>query len=225
MYLLSIVGVESYSMLEIGIGDGSECNSRNFIENFGWNAWLIDGNKVNLEKAAHYYKQIKSTKVTTHHSWVTKDNIGKTIENLDVPIHLDVLSIDIDGNDYWVWKAIKTIDPRIVIIEYNASFGKTKSVTVPYEKNFNRYKKHKSGYYHGASLLALKKLGEEKSYSFVCCDSSGVNAFFLKKSLAENVGIKNQEVANVFTPQEKRCLIMSLDEQLNLINHLELIEI
>lgn len=114
---------------------------------------------------------------------MTVENIERTIEELNIPKSLDILSIDIDGSDYWIWKAINNINPRIVVIEYNAAFGMNRSVTVPYEPDFDRFKKHKSGYYHGASLKALTKLGKEKGYSFICCDSNGVNAFFIRDGL------------------------------------------
>ena len=93
------------------------------------------------------------------------------------------MSIDIDGNDYWIWEQIKDFDPSIVVIEYNSRFGKEKSYVVPYEKNFQRLKKHYSGIYYGASLKALIKLAIKKGYSFVCCNSAGNNAFFVKKDL------------------------------------------
>ena len=226
MYLLSNIGVESYSILEIGISDGSECNSRNFIENFKWNCWLIDGSNKNVSKAKDYYNNnLNAENVTTCYSWVTADNIEQTIVDLKIPINIDILSIDIDGNDYWVWKSIHNINPRIVVIEYNASFGMERSVTVPYEPNFDRYKKHKSGYYHGASLLALTKLGKEKGYSLICCNSHGVNAFFIKDDYFEDTELKSQQVEYAFYPIKKRLQKMSLEDQFNLIDHLELVEI
>jgi hypothetical protein len=226
MYLVSKIGVLSKTMLEIGIGDGSECNSRNFIENFKWNCWLIDGNKDNISKAEHHYnKNLNSDNISTYYSWVTKENIEKSIEDLKIPINIDILSIDIDGNDFWVWKSIQNINPRIVVIEYNASFGMERSVTVPYEPNFDRYKKHKSGYYHGASLLALTKLGKEKGYSLICCNSHGVNAFFIKDDYFEDTELKSQQVEYAFYPIKKRLQKMSLEDQFNLIDHLELVEI
>jgi hypothetical protein len=213
-------------MLEIGIGDGSECNSRNFIENFHWDCWLIDGSKKNTVKANQFYRSNQSTDhVRICHSWVTVENIEQKIEELEIPESLDILSIDIDGNDYWIWKSINNINPRIVVIEYNASFGMRRSVTVPYEPDFNRFKKHKSGYYHGASLEALTKLGKEKGYSLICCDSNGVNAFFIRDDLFEASGLFSQQIMNAFYPLKKRILRMSQDDQFKLIETLDLVDI
>jgi len=91
------------------------------------------------------------------------------------------LSIDIDGNDYWVWEAIKVITPIIIIIEYNTVFGIDRAVTIPYDPLFNRTKAHHSNLYYGVSLLSLCDLAKEKGYDFVGCNSSGNNAYFIRK--------------------------------------------
>ena len=91
----------------------------------------------------------------------------------------DLLSIDIDGNDYWVWNAIDG-QPRLVVIEYNSSFGPDRAVTIPYDPSFDRFQHHPFGIYHGASIAALAKLGAAKGYALVGGDSNGVNAFFVR---------------------------------------------
>ena len=93
------------------------------------------------------------------------------------------MSIDIDGNDYWIWKEINTVNPSIVIIEYNSLLGFEKNYVVPYDKKFERNKAHYSNIYYGASLPALVKLGNEKGYALIGCNSAGNNAFFVKKNL------------------------------------------
>ena len=110
---------------------------------------------------------------------------------------LSLLSIDIDGNDYWIWKAIECIDPEIVVIEYNAIFGSEKSVTIPYSENFNRQKYHWSNSYFGASLYALYKLGLQKNYILVGTNYNGNNAFFVKRNC-----LKKESFLKERTPKE-----------------------
>ena len=129
--------------------------------------------------------------------FITKENINAIIKKGNFEKRVGLLSIDIDGNDYWIWKEIEIVDPSIVIIEYNARFGKEKSCTVPYEKGFSRRDKHYSMIYYGASLKALIKLGISKGYAFICCNKAGNNAFFVKKELL-NDNIKENLIENAF---------------------------
>ena len=100
---------------------------------------------------------------------------------------IGLLSIDIDGNDYWVWEAINVINPAIVICEYNGLFGSTYPISIPYNPDFYRTKAHFSNLYFGASLPALVILGNKKGYDFVGSNSAGSNAFFVKKNLSSKL--------------------------------------
>ena len=86
-----------------------------------------------------------------------------------------------DGNDYWIIESLdlKTFNPDILILEYNAVFGPDKCISIPYENNFNRFDAHYSGKYFGASLSALNYIAEKKGYYFIGCNSAGNNAYFL----------------------------------------------
>ncbi len=223
MYIFSKIGAQNNAVVELGIGNGTECNSRNLIQNFGWNAWLIDGSKKNVEEANSFYDGNQNVNIC--HEWITMENIEIVLADADVPDSIDLLSIDIDGNDYWVWEKIDRINPRVVIIEYNASFGKNRSITVPYDPEFDRFKKHKSGYYHGASLAAMEKLGHKKGYTLVCCDSNGVNAFFIQGNLMEGSGFKDCKATEIFQPLKKRNKIMSTENQFKLIENLKVVEV
>jgi hypothetical protein len=110
-----------------------------------------------------------------HQEFITAENIETLFEKYSVPPEFDLLSIDIDGNDYWVWKAIQNFHPRVVIMEYNANKGPNLSVTIPYDPAF----RWDGSDYQGASLKALEKLGREKGYTLVATDPCGVNAFFV----------------------------------------------
>ena len=105
------------------------------------------------------------------------ENIESIFEEMKVPAEFDLLSIDIDGNDYWLWKAITRFKPRVVVIEYNSNYPPDVSWIMKYNP------KHawEGGSHFGASLLALEKLGASKGYSLVGCDFYGVNAFFVQR--------------------------------------------
>ena len=112
--------------------------------------------------------------------FVTKENIDAALVDAGFVGDIGLLSIDIDGNDYWVLEAITSIKPRIIVAEYNSTFGPTQAVTVPYDPTFNRLQAHHSGLYFGASLPALCHLAERKGYRFVGSNSAGINAFFVR---------------------------------------------
>ena len=116
-------------------------------------------------------------------AFITRDNLEELISGNGVPRDIDFLSLDVDGNDYWFWQTLECISPRVVCIEYNAGLGPDLSWTVPYDDEFERYAKHPSGFFHGASLTALTALGKQKGYYLIGCDSTGTNAFFLRDDI------------------------------------------
>jgi hypothetical protein len=170
--IFKIIGNKNMDFVEIGIEDGKECNTRNLIENYGWLGIMIEVNKKEARKADKFYSW---DKVSIINKIVTPENI-----NLFLPKELDLLSIDVDGADYWIWKAVKT-KPILVVIEYNSTFG-DKPITIPYSIN-SRIEKHPDWLYHGAGLNALINLGKEKGYKLVY--ANGINAFFINESINE----------------------------------------
>jgi len=169
-YIFDTIGSGSKGLVEIGFG--RECNAVNLLSNYGWWGWLFDAEPTNVLMA-----QLRWLRCKPFLAFVSVENINKLMEVSEVPKEVDMLSIDIDGNDYWVWKAM-TLDARMVVIEYNASFGSEESITIKYDPEFSR--EHINRNYHGASLRALTRLAKEKGMSLVGCEGSGVNAFFVK---------------------------------------------
>jgi len=161
---------------------------------------------------------IDTSAVKIVQSWVTAENINETISKNGMEGEIDLLSVDIDGNDYWVWKAIDCISPRVAVIEYNASLGH-EPITVGYDPNFDRYEKHPSGFYHGASLAAVDKLAKTKGYVLVGCDSAGVNAFFVRRDVAQD-SLPQVSPEEAYFPHSKRVQTRTTEEQLDLIKHL-----
>lgn len=179
-FLLRHIKIENKIFVEFGVEDYTEANTRFLLVNDNWNGLVLDSDSENIArlKNSRIYWQYNLKAVQ---AFVTKDNINDILKANGVEGEIGLLSIDIDGNDFWVWQAIEVINPVIVIIEYNHRFGKDVAVTVPYEESFDRRKSPQPWIYFGASLRALCLLAERKGYTFVGCNSHGVNAFFVRK--------------------------------------------
>ena len=222
LYFLSQTGAPTKKFIEFGIEDGTECNSANLVINFGWNGLFIEGSKGMADLAKQFFHkqhQRNPGDVKVAAAFVTAENINKIFSENGFQGELDLLSIDVDGNDYWIWQSITVVNPRVVAIEYNASFGPERSLTVKYDPAFDRFKKHPSGLYHGASLAALTQLGQKKRYQLVGCDSTGTNAFFVRKDVAGN--LQEMTPSEAFYPSAHRLRKASLKEQFDRISHLE----
>ena len=224
-FIFSQIGTTNKKFIEFGIGNGSECNMANFIQSFGWNGLLIDGNQKGVEAARRLYaKEIQQGTVKIDLQFLTTENINQVFENNGLTGDIDLLSVDIDGNDYWIWDKISVVNPRVVVIEYNPSFGISRSVTVPYAADFYRFDRHKSGWYHGLSLKAAEKLGKSKGYDLVGCNGDGVNAFFVRNDIPKNA-LKTISAEEAFYPSKKRNKQASIEEQFNTIASLPLVEV
>jgi hypothetical protein len=221
-YLVDRIGVAGGEVVEFGIGDGSECCAANLVLTFGWSAVLLEARESDVAAARSFFEERAPGRVTVVNTFVEPDTIDELLAGRVAP-EFDVLSIDIDGNDYWVLEALTAVRPRVIVAEYNASFGPDRSVTVPYEQGFDRYRAHASGYYHGASLTALARLGERKGYVLAGADSRGVNAFLVDARLAEG-RIEPVRPADAFAPLYERAH-HSVEEQFAMIAHLPLVEV
>lgn len=166
--IFSMIGVSNKYFVEFGAEDGVQCNTRYLFLKKRWKGLLMDGGHENAT-------------INLKKEFITAENIEILFRKYNVPKDFDLLSIDIDGNDYWVWRAIKNYCPRVVIIEYNACFPWEESKTILYQPSFVWDKTD----YYGATLKALVQLGDEKGYTLVATNSCGVNAFFVKNELVE----------------------------------------
>jgi hypothetical protein len=117
----------------------------------------------------------RNAPLPVHRDFVTAENVESLLDRHGVARDLDLLSIDVDGNDWWIWRALRSRRPRVVAIEYNAYRGAAASVVVPYDPAF----RWRDDDFYGASLLALSRLAPAKGYALLGCDSSGTNAFFV----------------------------------------------
>ena len=173
------VGTTDRFFVEFGVGDGLE-NCTTYCLLKGWRGAWIDGSAVCMDAIETKFRDlIASGRLKARYSFITAENIEQLFSELGVPEEFDLLSIDIDNNDYWVWRAITRYSPRVVAVEYNASFKQTVSCVVPYSPT--RIWDHTN--YYGASLRALEGLGRRKGYSLVGCNYTGVTAFFVRNDL------------------------------------------
>ena len=173
------IGTGQRRFIEFGVEEGLECNST-FLVLQGWNGAWIEGSPTSAAAAARHFAGYP---IKIVNSYITVDNADALIADLagagEGGGELDMLSIDIDTIDYWIWDAIRTVKPRLVVIEYNAALPPHIRKTVAHDpamvwdgSNFS-----------GASLGALEVLGRAKGYSLVGCSLAGVNAFFVRDDL------------------------------------------
>lgn len=177
--ILRSVGPTPPTFVEFGVQDYEEANTRFLLVQKNWAGLVIDGSAENMRRlrSRDIYWQRSLTAVE---AFVTRENINELIANAGFTGEIGLLSIDIDGNDYWVWERIECISPIVVVCEYNSLFGASATVTTPYDPEFQRGKAHYSHLYFGASLSALANLAGKKGYSLVGCNSAGNNAFFVR---------------------------------------------
>jgi hypothetical protein len=174
--IFEVVPVKNKFCIEFGAGDGVNFSfTRNLIENFGWKALLIEGDKVLGEELIKRHEG--STNVTTLNEFVTSSNIEKIFKKVNVPEEPGLLVIDIDGNDYYVWDSIRSYFPAVVCIEYNASFKPPVEFVIDHTPSFI----WGGDDYYGASFSSMVKLAASKGYSLVHCSSGGDNLFFCRK--------------------------------------------
>lgn len=186
LYLFALIGTTDRIAVEMCAGDGHQCNTTNLIVSHGWQGLLFDGDPANVERGRKFFAEHKDTFLWPprfRHSWITAENINDLIRNEGISGEIDLFSLDIDGMDYWVWKALECIQPRVVVCETHNIIGPERALTVPYDPNFRR----KIPDYHSASLAAMSKLASGKGYRLVGTHRYGFNAFFVRNGIAEDV--------------------------------------
>ncbi len=197
--LFERVGVERHTFVEIGIQDGLECNSANLAFHFGWSGVMLEGGEAYAHEASKNYANVP--RVTIRQSFVTRENVNALLDETKADRDCDLFSIDIDGNDYWIWEALEDFRPRLVVAEYNAYFGPERAVTIPYDPQFAHRGKYPRGYM-GASLAALNKLASKKGFALVAGSDLGRNAFFLRRELL-SAEVPEVPIERVFLPRHK----------------------
>jgi hypothetical protein len=184
LYLFSLIQPINRICVEICAGNGQECNTANLIINHGWWGHLFDGNERNVQAGVKFFARHKDTFAYPPrftHAWITAENVNELVEKSGTTGPIDLLSLDIDGMDYWIWEALSVIDPQVVVCETHNVVPPDRAVTVPYDPGFVA----KTSDYLGASLAAMTKLAQRKGYRLVGAHRLGFNAFFVKHGVGD----------------------------------------
>ena len=199
-FLFSEIGFETRYFVEFGFG-AHQCNSLRLILHEGFKGLLMDGSRENCAffNIAAAGRGISGVEAVC--TFLDRDNLEPIILEHGIPPEIDFLSLDVDGNDYWFWEALNRVSPRLACIEYNAGIGPSVSWTVPYDPEFERFARHPSGFFHGASLRALEALGQRKGFRLIGCDSTGTNAFFLRDDV-DAPGLPTLTAEEAFRPHK-----------------------
>lgn len=230
-FLVQRVPIENEVFVEFGVEDYRESNTRFLLVHDNWRGLVLDAGE-----AMHEF--LRSTGLAWRHdieartTFIDRDNINGVIRDADVEGDIGLLSIDLDGNDYWIFEAIEVVSPRILVVEYNSTFGAERAVTVPYDPGFVRGEKHWSWLYWGASLAAMATLANTKGYALVGGNSAGNNAFFVRRELLGD--IPEVRVRDAYQPSRFResrdhagalSYVGDLDARLGLIREMPLVDI
>jgi len=202
-YLIKNIDISNKTFIEFGVENYLESNTRFLLMNNNWSGFVMDGSTQAMEELQNqdwYWKYDLTQKAI----FIDKDNINKLLSDTGLR-DIGLLCIDLDGNDYWIFEEIDllTLNPSILMMEYNALLGKDRAISVPYDKNFHRFDAHYSGLYWGASLSALAYLADKKGYSLIGCNSAGNNAYFVRKDLL-NLKITDKSVNECYIESKFR---------------------
>lgn len=168
------------TFVEFGVQNYSESNTRFLLMNDHWRGLIIDGSQEYIDSVRNqdlYWRH----DLTAVAAWIDRDNIDRLIGDAGLSGDIGVLSIDIDGNDYWVWERIVVVNPVIVVVEWNSVFGPDHAISVPYDPAFQRQQAHHSCLYWGASIRAFEHLAAQRGYALLGSNTAANNLFFVRK--------------------------------------------
>jgi len=190
LFVFGLIGMGQRRGVEICAGNGIECNTANLIVNHGWHGLLFDGENRLIQEGRDFYSRLGDTgcyppKLVS--SWITRENVNQIIKENGYEGSVDLLSLDLDGVDYWVWESLEVIRPRVVIAEIQCVWGSERAVTVPYAHDFRSPFTDGFAAYSGASLPAFVKLARKKGYRLVGVQRLGFNAVFVEEGVGEEL--------------------------------------
>jgi hypothetical protein len=228
-YLVNKLPIPNKTFIEFGVENFEESNSRFLMVNDHWRGMVLDASASDIQYIQQhrifwqYDLQAKS-------AWITRENINELLQSSGFSDDVGLLSIDIDGNDYWIWEAIECIRPRIVIVEYNSLLG-LQPIAVPYKKDFARTASHYSNLYYGSSLGALHHLAQKKGYVLLGSNVWGHNAFFIRADIAgefRGLELRDAYVESKFRESrnsEGKLSYVRGNDRIQLIKHLPVVQV
>jgi hypothetical protein len=196
LFIFAAIGFRSKKVVEICAGDGTECMATNLIINHGFEGLLFDGDRRNVLRGQRFFMDCSDTTLFPpifRQAWITAENVNQLLEENVFVGDIDLLSLDIDGNDYWVWKAIEAIRPRVCIFETNPVVPSNLSLTIPYDPKFHYSEQPPAGEeFWGVSLRAMNKLCEDKGYRLIGSHRFGFNVMFMRNDVGNGIFPKVQ---------------------------------
>lgn len=232
-YLCERLGLSKPRVLEIGAGNFSECNSRFLAENRNASIFAVDG-RDDLVSSIERSPLLWKNHLFAHQTWVSPKNINEIISKAKNSIgSIDLFSLDLDGNDYWILQEANLESVSIVVVEYNPLFGHLRAVSVPSDDMFDRRLKHYSWLYYGASLKAFEYLLKKKGFHFIGTNRVGNNAFFVRKELAIRIPFSSDKDFSIYTDwrvretrsEEGQLTFASGYDRVSIIERLPLLEV
>jgi hypothetical protein len=195
-HLINHLPIRNRTFIEFGVEDYEESNTRFLLFKDHWQGMVLDACEEDIQfiQGDKLYWEFD---LQAKRAWITRENIDSLVREAGFGEDVGLLSIDIDGNEYWIWEAIRSIRPYIVIVEYNSLFG-LNPVSVPYKENFQKLSAHYSGLYYGCSLAALHHLAKEKGYVLAGVNAWGHNAFFVRADISSE--LRGVEPEDVYVP-------------------------
>lgn len=230
-YLTQNVEIRNKTFIEFGVEDFFESNCRFLLMKDIWQGFVIDGSSRNIDrlKTSYFYWRypLHATK-----AFITRENVSELLNESGFDRDLGILSVDIDGVDYFVLEMLHDWHPRILVVEYNSVFGMRDAVSVPYAADFQRSKWHSSNLYYGASLSAFVYLLRRRGYALVGVNSAGSNAFFVRSELLNDI-VHEVAMEDCYRPscfresrdQSGRLTFLAGDDRRKLISHLPLVDV
>jgi len=225
LYVLSTIGFKTKKVVEMCCGTGDECMATNLILNHGFQGFLFDGDEYNIARANSFFKSKTDCLLTPPHlihAWITKENVNHLLRQNGAKGEIDLFSLDMDGNDYYIWEAITEINPRLCISETHNIIPDDLSITIPYQTHFNCGEKH--GYeqeFRSVSLLAMTKLSEKKGYRLIGAHKHGFNVVFLRN----DIGLDVFPAVSIDTVHDNIWTRIGQNERWNLLKDMNWVEV
>ena len=180
--IFDTLNIEKGWYCEFGAGDGDWIPNTKLLREKGWRGVLIEGESESYNILNEKYKEDPSlTLVNKYISCEKGERLDDILKKTDIPEDFDLLSIDVDGNDLWIWESVQRYNPKVVVVEYNYTYPVDSSVTIKYDPN-HRFQENN---YYGASAGAFNKLAGLKGYVLVA-STHGLNLFFCRKDLSSS---------------------------------------
>jgi hypothetical protein len=225
LYVLAMIGFKTRRVVEMCCGGGNECMSTNLILNHGFDGYLFDGDENNIRAAEAFFRGKKECQLSSpalSQAWITAENVNDLLINSGARGEVDLFSLDIDGNDYWVWKAVTAINPRLLIFETHNAIPTDRSLTIEYRPDFNRADRPVSEQdYISASLLAMQKLCKSKGYRMIGAHRHGFNVLFLR----EDEGVKFFPEVNIEQIHDNHWTRLAQAERWPMVKNMPWVEV